>query len=84
MCTVPKRHTALQMIAVVVVLLIVLASCGGGDYPAEPGMACTKVAVPIIEMRRECHAVGTDECAYMTTEQYTFKAVSYECKQKEQ
>lgn len=82
MCKIPGKAVSLGMIVAVVVLLIILASCGGGEgtYTTESGKLCVPMPVPVTDMRRECHAIGNDECAYMTTEQYSYNAVGYDCK----
>lgn len=77
-----KIECKMAFACAIVVLLTALASCGSGEgtYTTGDGKLCVPISVPVTDMRRECHSVGTEECAYMTTEQYTYNAVGYDCK----
>jgi len=57
-------------------LVVLLTGCGGGNVPPS---ACHYEPVNIQELRRECHPVGNDPCAYVTMDEYTYKAANVVC-----
>jgi len=59
-------------------LVVLLTGCGGPNYEFAPP-ACHYEPAYIKELRRECHPLGNDPCAYVTTNEYTYKAANAVC-----